>query len=111
MQPLSFAAAPAEPMSSLSEQLRARSKEPLRTCIGCGEKTAQRELVRLRLVEGRVVVDRERTGGRGAWLHPVQKCLDRAAKRRAFGRAFRAAGARTDPRVLPDLLTGNTRKD
>jgi predicted RNA-binding protein YlxR (DUF448 family) len=87
------------------------SKEPLRTCVGCGAKATQRELTRLRLVEGQVTVDVGRSGGRGAWLHPAQKCLERAMKRRSFGRAFRAPGARTDARVLRDLLTGNTRKD
>lgn len=30
-----------------------------------------------------------RSPGRGAWLHPVADCLDRAEKRRAFGRALR----------------------
>lgn len=88
-----------------------RSTDPLRTCIGCGGKARQRELVRLRVVEGQVVWDRDRSGGRGAWLHSARECLERAAKRRAFGRAFRAAGARADPGVLWELLTGNTRKD
>ncbi len=31
--------------------------------------------------------------GRGAWLHPVTACLDRAEKRRAFGRALRLTSA------------------
>ncbi len=84
---------------------------PVRTCIGCGGRAAQRELARLRLLNGEVVVDRARSGGRGAWLHPGSECLERAIKRRALGRAFRAPDARAEPRVLRDLLTGNTRKD
>jgi predicted RNA-binding protein YlxR (DUF448 family) len=31
--------------------------------------------------------------GRGAWLHPVPQCLQRAVRRRAFGRALRIAGS------------------
>ncbi len=88
-----------------------RRKEPTRTCLGCGEKAPQRELARLRVASGEVVVDRSRSGGRGAWLHRAAECLERAMKRRAFGRAFRAPGVRTDARALRDLLTGNTRKD
>jgi hypothetical protein len=86
-------------------------KVPLRTCIGCGGKAAQGELVRLRVVDGQVVVDRERSGGRGAWLHAAERCLERAAKRRAFGRAFRSSGVQVDARGLRDLLTGSARKD
>jgi len=86
-------------------------RPPSRTCIGCGAKAEQRQLVRLRLADGEVVLDRRRSGGRGAWLHPALECLERANKRRAFGRAFRASELRTDMRVLRDLLTGNTRKD
>ncbi len=63
---------------------------PTRTCIGCGQKGAPGALVRLRLVEGRVAVDRQRRGGRGAWLHAAPGCLTRALRGRAFARAFRA---------------------
>jgi len=85
--------------------------EPLRTCIGCGGKAGQRELVRLRVADGHVLVDRERAGGRGAWIHAAVACLARAEKRKVFGRAFRASGVQVDPRVLRELLTGSARKD
>ncbi len=85
--------------------------EPLRTCIGCGGKASQRELVRLRVAEGRVVVDHARAGGRGAWVHPVEACLARAEKRRAFGRAFRATGVEVGVGLRRDVLTGSVRKD
>ncbi len=78
--------------------------DPERTCIGCGEKAGQGELVRLALVDGVVVVDRDRQGGRGAWLHPGEECLERAVKRKAFGRAFRRV-------VVADAGTLRTRKD
>ena len=84
---------------------------PVRTCIGCGARAPQGELVRLRAVEGLVEVDRRRSGGRGAWIHAAEACLERAARRRAFVRAFRSAGVQADPRVLRDLLTGSPRKD
>jgi len=49
------------------------------------------------LADGEVVRDdaRERPG-RGAYLHDDPACLERAARRRAFGRAFRRA-VRTPP--------------
>ncbi len=85
--------------------------EPVRTCVGCGARASQRELVRLRVVAGRVEVDRCRSGGRGAWLHPASACLERAARRKAFGRAFRASGVRAGVPALRDVLTRSARKD
>ena len=64
---------------------------PERTCVGCGEKLPATALVRLRLDAGRVAVDRDRGGGRGAWLHARDACLARAVKRKGFERAFRKA--------------------
>ncbi|WP_242622963.1 YlxR family protein [Pseudonocardia sediminis] len=44
-------------------------------------------------VNGRVVPDpRRRLPGRGAWLHPLPGCLDRAERRHAFPRALRVPG-------------------
>ncbi|KUM37298.1 YlxR family protein [Arthrobacter sp. EPSL27] len=74
--------------------------QPQRTCIGCRKKGPRSEL--LRLVAGgsgstAVVVDeRRRMAGRGAWLHPSDKCLALAVKRRAFGRALNGATGTAD---------------
>lgn len=85
--------------------------EPMRTCVGCGGKAAQRELVRLKAMEEHVIVDRARSGGRGAWLHAAMPCLERAMKRRAFARALRREGVAVDAAALRVELTGNARKD
>jgi uncharacterized protein len=90
--------------------LIALARQPVRTCIGCGRKAAQPDLVRLKAVAGSVVVDRARSGGRGAWLHPAAQCLDRAVQRRSFPRALRAEAVRTDAGTLRVELTGNARK-
>ncbi|WP_307862764.1 YlxR family protein [Pseudonocardia parietis] len=63
---------------------------PIRTCVGC--RTRERADVLLRVVaeNGRVVPDpRRRLPGRGAWLHPVTGCLDKAERRSALARALR----------------------
>ncbi len=84
---------------------------PVRTCIGCGAAVTRDELVRLRIEGARVVIDRRGQGGRGAWLHPSGECLERAARRRAFARAFRGAAAAIDVPALRVELTGSARKD
>ncbi len=84
---------------------------PIRTCVGCRATAAQGELVRLRIDGERVVIDRRRQGGRGAWLHASSACLEQAARRRAFARAFRGIAAVTDVAELRAGLTGSARKD
>jgi hypothetical protein len=70
---------------------------PIRTCIGCRERVAKSELLRVTAgsdTDGHPVVvpDPEATRrGRGAHLHPTTACYDLAVRRRAFGRALRSA--------------------
>jgi predicted RNA-binding protein YlxR (DUF448 family) len=85
--------------------------EPVRTCIGCGEKAGQRQLVRLRIEGECVAIDRDGKGGRGAWLHASASCLEKAVRRRAFARAFRGKAASIDVDGLRLGLTGSARKD
>lgn len=65
---------------------------PVRTCVGCGRKAPQSELLRFVAHEGRL----ERSssgGGRGAYLCPQAPCFRRALQRSAFTRALRQAVA------------------
>nr|WP_245865163.1 YlxR family protein [Rhodococcus kyotonensis] len=71
---------------------------PVRTCVGCKERAPASDLLRVVVrdrdsSEAVVVPDPDRRlPGRGAWLHPVQVCLENAERRRAFGRALRVSG-------------------
>ena len=66
---------------------------PERTCVGCRERAAKHDLLRVTAVEGVCVPDPRGTlPGRGAHLHPTPGCLDLALRRRAFPRAFRLPG-------------------
>ena len=85
----------------------------VRTCIGCRERAAKSELLRLVwtvLPQPGVIADPSQTQpGRGAYLHPSPNCLESAVRRRAFGRALKVSGT-VDPAaltasVLP-VLTG-----
>ncbi|WP_078901613.1 YlxR family protein [Actinacidiphila yeochonensis] len=63
---------------------------PERTCIGCRQRAAKSDLLRVAVIEGACVPDLRGTlPGRGAYLHPALACLDQAVRRRAFSRAFR----------------------
>jgi len=80
---------------------------PVRTCVGCRERTAAIELLRVVVVEGVIVPDpRRRMPGRGAWVHPDMACVDLAIRRRAFARAARVAQP-PDPSALQVFLDGS----
>lgn len=82
---------------------------PVRTCIGCRERTAKSELLRLVAgsdAHGLPVVTPDPDGsapGRGAHLHPTVECYELAVRRRAFTRALRVGELATEP--LRDYLT------
>jgi uncharacterized protein len=64
---------------------------PERTCAGCRKPAAPAALLRLvRVPDGSVVPDLRQTAfGRGAWVHPDLRCLERAAAR-GLAASFRA---------------------
>lgn len=64
--------------------------EPIRTCVGCGRKAPQRELVRFVARDGRLERDTgSRRSGRGAYTCARALCFERAASKRAFARTLR----------------------
>ena len=89
---------------------------PVRTCIGCRERVAKSELLRVTAgsdTDGRPVVVPDPAAtrpGRGAHLHPVSACYDLAVRRRAFGRALRVTTALDSAPVAAylDALPGTT---
>jgi uncharacterized protein len=61
--------------------------------VGCRERAAKTDLLRIVVIGGECVPDDRGTlPGRGAYVHPALVCLDLAVRRRAFPRAFRVRG-------------------
>ncbi|MGI8577331.1 MAG: YlxR family protein [Nocardioidaceae bacterium] len=70
---------------------------PVRTCVGCRERAAKSDLLRVVAVceagTSHLVPDQaSRLPGRGAHLHPTLECFELAERRRAFPRALRLDG-------------------
>ncbi|AYG80079.1 hypothetical protein DWB77_02203 [Streptomyces hundungensis] len=62
--------------------------------MGCRERAAKSDLLRIVAVEGACAPDPRGTlPGRGAYVHPASVCLDQAVRRRAFSRAFKVGEA------------------
>ncbi|MBD0840160.1 YlxR family protein [Streptomyces sp. TRM68416] len=77
----------------MSGRTRARAC-PERTCVGCRERAAKKDLLRIVAIKDECVPDHRGTlPGRGAYVHPALVCLDLAVRRRALPRALRAPGA------------------
>ena len=59
-------------------------KTPERKCVGCSEKKAKNELIRIVRLPDEKGVELDRTGkksGRGAYICPSASCLKKAKKR------------------------------
>ncbi|MFZ9694231.1 MAG: YlxR family protein [Candidatus Nanopelagicales bacterium] len=69
---------------------RSYSHTPLRTCVGCGERAAQNELIRFSASAGKLELGESKVG-RGAYLHPLEPCWQTALRRSAFARTFRGS--------------------
>jgi uncharacterized protein len=61
---------------------------PIRSCVGCGRKAPQGELLRFVAEDGRLVVGLKEPG-RGAYTCRRLACFERALSRRAFNRTLR----------------------
>ncbi|MHB8341079.1 MAG: YlxR family protein [Mycobacteriales bacterium] len=84
-----------------------RRLPPERTCVGCRERAAKSELLRVVTAGGEVIPDwRARRPGRGAYLHPRPACLDAAERRRALPRALHESGPLDVAPVRQYLLQG-----
>lgn len=78
-----------------------KNNTPMRRCVGCMESKPKNELIRVTFYEGKISLDETgRAKGRGAYLCRNPECFDRAEKRKAFNRAFRANIDRKDVEAL-----------
>ena len=76
---------------------------PIRSCIGCRKTGEPSELMRMVLVDGKVIFDQQQIApGRGAWVH--RKCLKLAVDRQAFKWAFKLT-------LMPDVREITTEMD
>jgi len=66
-------------------------KEPLRTCIGCGEEKNKKELIRIvRTSEGEIFLDPAgKKNGRGAYVCRNPECIRKAFQTKGLDRSFK----------------------
>ena len=83
-----------------------RKHIPQRTCIGCRQVKAKRELVRIvRTPEGALVVDETgKQNGRGTYLCPCTSCWEAALKDDRLGKALKMQIGDEEKKMLHDFL-------
>jgi predicted RNA-binding protein YlxR (DUF448 family) len=78
---------------------------PVRTCVGCGARAPQENLVRFVAAAGGLTLDaRRRRPGRGAWLHREPGCWNAFVQRRGAVRSLRSTPSREAREALRDVL-------
>ena len=79
-----------------------QKKIPQRQCMGCRERKAKRELIRVvRGTDGSVSLDfTGKKNGRGAYICPSTECLKKAIRSKALDRSLETA----IPQEVYDLL-------
>ena len=79
-----------------------QKKIPMRQCMGCRERRAKRELIRVvRCTDGAVQLDFSgKLNGRGAYLCPNAECLKKAVRSKSLDRSLEV----TIPQEVYDRL-------
>jgi uncharacterized protein len=79
------------------------SSLPVRSCISCRKRANPSALIRVVLIDGKVVPDlKGGAAGRGAWFH--KKCAEVAIARNAFDFAFKTNKAQDGAVDVSELL-------
>lgn len=83
-----------------------RKHIPHRTCIGCRESKAKRDLIRLvRTPEGQLLIDETgKQNGRGAYLCRQRACWEAALKGRQIERALKMQIGDKERQMLHDFI-------
>ena len=82
-----------------------QKKIPQRQCMGCRERKAKRELIRVvRCTDGEVRLDfGGKMNGRGAYLCPNPECLKKAIRSKALDRSLEVE--------IPEEVYGRLQKE
>ena len=81
--------------------------EPIRSCVGCGQRAAQGTLVRFVTVDTGLALDGPggRRPGRGAYLHRAPSCWSAFGRRRGPVRSLRTTPGAAQREQLVDTLS------
>jgi uncharacterized protein len=84
----------------------------IRTCIGCRQRDAAADLVRLSVgpMDGRIAIVGPQRSGRGASIHARPACLERGLRPDVLARAFKQRVLPADAADLLQLIITASRR-
>jgi predicted RNA-binding protein YlxR (DUF448 family) len=83
---------------------------PQRTCLGCGDKDDQKNLIRIIIgADGKLIID-PRGYGRGGYLHQRHDCWQAFLRRKNTHRAFRVNISKDAKQKLIQVLSEGYRE-
>ncbi|NLA70238.1 MAG: YlxR family protein [Clostridiales bacterium] len=78
-----------------------KDTRPMRRCLGCNKSFSQDSLIRMTLIDNRIIIDRDcKNDGRGFYLCKCEECISLAFKKKAFNRACKC---QLDLKMLDEL--------
>ena len=87
-----------------------RKEVPMRRCVGCMESRPKDELIRMLYSQGRLALDPDGKGeGRGVYVCPDGKCINKATRRNAFKRSVRGEVKADDIEAILNELSAYER--
>lgn len=87
-------------------------KVPMRRCVGCRASKPKSELIRIAGYEGQLTVDRTgKAKGRGVYICPDRKCLEKAREKRMLERGLRMEVSREQIDKVFEELADYEKKD
>ncbi|WP_076463836.1 YlxR family protein [Actinomyces mediterranea] len=86
------------PHSAQDPGTASRDAGPVRTCVGCAKRAPRSDLIRIAAPRGGSATADPHCNqpGRGAWIHPDPRCVERARQRRTIERSLRVSEMPSD---------------
>lgn len=88
-----------------------RKHTSIRLCVGCGERSAQRQMIRFVVDKEGKLVPRVTGGGRGAYLHCDPKCWQAFAAGKGPVRSLQRTVERPARQALVQTLAGIAKQE
>lgn len=84
---------------------------PQRTCLGCGKRDAQRDLIRLTArSDGQVTLSVDGAQARGGYLHKATSCWQEFVRKKSHYRAFHMELSKSAKEQLIEALQARDRE-
>jgi predicted RNA-binding protein YlxR (DUF448 family) len=94
----------------IDASLATNEHRPQRTCLGCGDRDDQKNLIRISIGAGGELITDKKGYGRGGYLHHRHDCWQAFVRRKNTHRAFRMNISKEAKQKLIQVLSEGYRE-